>query len=1164
MASINLVQQAFTDAQRSFRAKLRDPDIYNQLLATRNVDEVYKTTMKLQEEANGKGRHLAKIRSFLDRLSKYAGVIDIIVSAKPEILALIWGPLKLLLQWSSQMTAALDKFTTTLVEIGHALPHVEVMGGIFQSVPIKNALALLYEDVLDFYRVNFDFFRKKRWKQLLDSLWDSHLTKLNVVVDNIKQHSGLLREEVTLQDITEARKHRIKSLEEFDKTHKSQQDQKYFSLRGRLSINLYDDRLDWIRNRSVPGCEKWLLNDTAFCKWHDGVNWGNQSTAWLWLQGIPGAGKTYLCGAAIDYLKQQGKKFLFCFLSYASNANQTALTVLQSFIFQAAEDDTDLQSVLIDATERELRGNTGYVLDLLKTWLRTAGPTYVVIDGLDEMDRSERQILLQRLEELSKGCNDLRLLICSRSEADISRVLEEKAIGIQVNTRNSGSIQTYINSRTDDWINKFKFDTEMGHELRLLLSPLSAKADGMFLFARIILDSVDEIRSIDEIRRELKAMPNDLDDAYQRIFQRINEMDHRRREERRKILGWVGCAPIPMTIFEMEQALFVDSDPDNTSHIPSNIVEQCFLEMCGPFVEIVDGKLQFVHFTVREYIFSRDIPDFIDEGEATRDLAAAFLAYLASDIMDPNLDDDQISGDIMCGRYRLLQYAHFYFPTLLQRMNNIRPNSYLVGKLLDRLARRYSNDEFQTIVDTRDPPYINQHYKKHRQRGYECARQTFQFHLAERRWGWNWSNSEAWVNFDPLIISKMLVRIQENYEALIHDSSVYREMEIHYGPRLFKCTYLFCPFSRQGFETRHDRDKHVTQHERPCKCPVPNCIYYTLGFNTQRRCNEHLAQFHAPKFSIDDLANLDAEEVQPLLFTSTIEGDLENVRRLVTSPGGKRLKPEVLASARFIAAEQGSLGITQLLAPPDEIDVPLKVVKAAVKSQDAGCAEWAIANAGTSYYTDLMKVMLGTKSEQIYRRWEESIIDNIRNSTPKPRSRETALSYTPLAGTELINEIFRQQVFSDIKGSVLKESRLQHTLEMLKEYIEPFMLGTILVRLAKSSCTFSLAKQLLSYGAPIDHPWRTYSRNGIPIAGGSGMTALQGAAKKTTKDAALLMKHLILLGAKTDWPGIEEERGVKKIDEFVGVKWDDLLLQAPPRRSEYSRHNSTFQSAGSG
>lgn len=315
---------------------------------------------------------------------------------------------------------------------------------------------------------------------MFDALWDRHLLKLNVVVANLKQHSALLRDEVTLLDIQEAHENRIRSLAHFEETNIFQQSQKFFSLRDRISVNMYDDRLDWIRNRSVPGCEEWLLVDTYFCEWQGGVNnANNRPTVWLWLHGIPGSGKTYLCGAAIDHLRQTLKKqTLFVFLSCANNANQTALSVLQSFVFQAAEDDIDLQAVLNDATERELRGNTGYVLDLFKTWLLGAGPTFCVIDGLDEMDRSERQILLQRLDELTKACSELRLLICSQSEADISRVLERKAAGIQVNKRNSGSIQAYINTRSDNWISNRRFDSKLGLELRELLSPLSAKADG--------------------------------------------------------------------------------------------------------------------------------------------------------------------------------------------------------------------------------------------------------------------------------------------------------------------------------------------------------------------------------------------------------------------------------------------------------------------------------------------------------------------------------------------------------------------------------------------------------------------------------------------------------------------------------------------------------------
>ncbi|KAB8222420.1 hypothetical protein BDV33DRAFT_201408 [Aspergillus novoparasiticus] len=179
-------------------------------------------------------------------------------------------------------------------------------------------------------------------------------------------------------------------------------------------------------------------------------------------------------------------------------------------------------------------------------------------------------------------------------------------------------------------------------------------------------------------------------------------------------------------------------------------------------------------------------------------------------------------------------------------------------------------------------------------------------------------------------------------------------------------------------------------------------------------------------------------------------------------------------------------------------------------------------------------------------------MDNIGKS-PERRFETTNISHKRLPASMWIGKTFRAPVFNDIHGSVLKETRLQHTLEMLKEHHETFMLGTILVRLASSSCTLSIAKQLLSYGAPIDHPLHTYTWDGIHISAGSGMTALQLAAKKTTTDATLLMQLLVLRGAETDWRGIEDKPGAKKIGEFIGVEWADLLRQAPPMIPLYSR-----------
>ncbi|KAL5040742.1 hypothetical protein BDW71DRAFT_212842 [Aspergillus fruticulosus] len=154
---------------------------------------------------------------------------------------------------------------------------------------------------------------------------------------------------------------------------------------------------------------------------------------------------------------------------------------------------------------------------------------------------------------------------------------------------------------------------------------------------------------------------------------------------------------------------------------------------------------------------------------------------------------------------------------------------------------------------------------------------------------------------------------------------------------------------------------------------------------------------------------------------------------------------------------------------------------------------------------------------------------------------------------DLINDIFKQQVFSDIKGSVLKETRLQHTLETLREYIQPNMLGTILVRIAKSSCTFSLAKQLLSYGAPVDYPWVNQMYGG-QVREGTGVTALHAAAKKATKEAALLMRLLILNGAMHDMERIREERGAKEIHQLIGASLDDLIELMQQGATPHANH----------
>lgn len=72
------------------------------------------------------------------------------------------------------------------------------------------------------------------------------------------------------------------------------------------------------------------------------------------------------------------------------------------------------------------------------------------------------------------------------------------------------------------------------------------------------------------------------------------------KEKARKLLGWIGCSPTPLTIHELEQALVVDlDDVKNEARVLSSLK---IVKICGSIVEIVDDYVQFVHFTVKEYV----------------------------------------------------------------------------------------------------------------------------------------------------------------------------------------------------------------------------------------------------------------------------------------------------------------------------------------------------------------------------------------------------------------------------------------------------------------------------------------------------------------------------------------------------------------------------------
>lgn len=315
------VHQAFEDAIRDFKTKLADDLIYRQILQTTSIDQVYDTTDKIQEEQRKKGhlRHLSKIEPYLNRLNEYASSVEVFVQIKPDILALIWGPIRLLLQWASVLKMSFDAIINTTSDIGQYLPEFKLMAELFPgNAHINDILVLFFKDILEFYLIAFRFFKLTReiypkadipfnsstdpvpgWKILFESLWPRHKDKIDVVIRLIQHHVQLLRNGVRLEDIQQAHIARQRELEHFETSAKARRRQEYIAIKTDISPVFYNNTLDDLRDKTYEGTGEWLMTNSTYLKWLDQ---SDDTFNILWVEGIPGSGMCETKSQCVTFL----------------------------------------------------------------------------------------------------------------------------------------------------------------------------------------------------------------------------------------------------------------------------------------------------------------------------------------------------------------------------------------------------------------------------------------------------------------------------------------------------------------------------------------------------------------------------------------------------------------------------------------------------------------------------------------------------------------------------------------------------------------------------------------------------------------------------------------------------------------------------------------------
>ena len=233
----------------------------------------------------------------------------------------------------------------------------------------------------------------------------------------------------------------------------------------------YREILDWLspvpynlhhqqplRNR-LPGTGEWLLNH------HDYLQWRSSSVSCMFLlHGPAGSGKTSLVSTIVESFILDAKKqpssapiaHFYCAKSASEPARSEPSEILGSILRQISTNPAGktVHSVITNEYERRQvvakfddsmkRLNTLEITDLILEIVATV-PATIVIDAVDELQRTDRYELVAALKTICRKSEDLvKILLTSRDDDQILALLSDSA-KVQINAHaNRDDMETFV------------------------------------------------------------------------------------------------------------------------------------------------------------------------------------------------------------------------------------------------------------------------------------------------------------------------------------------------------------------------------------------------------------------------------------------------------------------------------------------------------------------------------------------------------------------------------------------------------------------------------------------------------------------------------------------------------------------------------------------------
>ena len=233
-----------------------------------------------------------------------------------------------------------------------------------------------------------------------------------------------------------------------------QEDEEKKAILEWLSVGDHDKQQIDLSNQRQGGTGEWFVHCAEFQQLRHGEN---DSKTILFCPGMPGAGKTFIASAAIEYLQSTALKgttavgvcFIYC--NYKKQQEHRLDLFLASMLRQLIRGLGDVpESVRRLSQNKKMKESLPSVaesLNAFKVVAREYARVFVLIDALDECSNEDgvRYQLLDKILELQSLVPSVGLLVTSRPIPEIS---EKFHGGLQREIyADEGDLQKYIAAR---------------------------------------------------------------------------------------------------------------------------------------------------------------------------------------------------------------------------------------------------------------------------------------------------------------------------------------------------------------------------------------------------------------------------------------------------------------------------------------------------------------------------------------------------------------------------------------------------------------------------------------------------------------------------------------------------------------------------------------------